>query len=142
MELNTLPTKRSELRNLSSLCLKMERYEDMIHVVNRLFHLNCDLEKEERNYFSIAYKNVFGAKRIILRTINSLLIQEESKKNNNIVNLEGNIEVLKTYKSLVANEQKDLCYSGIKLIEKHLSSIKSKETLAFFFKMFLNFYLI
>jgi hypothetical protein len=136
MDLNNLPTKRSELRILSNICLKMERYEDMVHVINKLFNLNCDLDKEERNYFSIAYKNVFGPKRIILRSINSLLLQEESKKNHNVVNLEGNIEVLKTYKSQVSKEQKDLCLAGIKLIETHLPSIKSKETLAFLHKMF------
>ena len=55
-----------------------ERYEDMCRFMRQLVIKNTqtnDLNVEERNLLSVAYKNVIGARRATWRTLNETLIQ-------------------------------------------------------------------
>eukprot|EP01080_Neovahlkampfia_damariscottae_P005085 gene5085-8685_t len=137
MNKNDLPKTREELFFLAKTSLKIERYEEMMFIMNKLCTLNFELNKEERLILSLAYKNVLGSKRMILKTINSLLLQEETEETRKNKDLQGgNIDVLKSYKLKVVNELKDLCYEAISIIDIYiLKSSKSKESFSFFYKM-------
>ena len=107
----------------------------MMMIMNKICALNVELNKEERLFLSLAYKNVLGSKRMILKTLNSLL-QEETEETRNNIDLQGNIEVLKSYKLNVVKDLNDLCYITISIIDEHiLKSCKSEESLSFFYKM-------
>ena len=75
-----------------------ERYEDMCRFMRQLVIKNTqtnDLNVEERNLLSVAYKNVIGARRATWRTLNETLIQEETRGGGEF------FQLLRTYKQQV-----------------------------------------
>lgn len=56
----------------AKLAEQIERYEDMSEVMRELTKSGCELNNEERNLLSIAYKNVVGTRRSAWRVISSL----------------------------------------------------------------------
>ena len=65
------------LLTLMMLCEQAERYNDMARYASDLVNLTGQLTDEERNLFSVAFKNVVGQKRSAWRIISSI----ESKNN-------------------------------------------------------------
>lgn len=62
----------------AKLAEQVERYEDMVSAMKAVVTMKPEgLSEEERNMFSVAYKNVVGAKRSSWRIISSI---EEAKK--------------------------------------------------------------
>lgn len=52
---------------------------EMVEAMKRVASMEADLNTEERNLLSVAYKNVIGARRASWRIISSLEQKEESK---------------------------------------------------------------
>lgn len=57
---------------LARVCEQAERNEDMVHHVRALVTMGTDLTLEERNLFSVAYKNVVGSRRTAWRAIQGI----------------------------------------------------------------------
>jgi len=111
-----------------------ERYEDMCKFVQKLVELKSakgeDLDVDERNLLSVAYKNVVGAKRASWRTLAGGFddVDEES---------------LKKYKQIVESELEAICQEVLTLLKDHLcKNVKGNgdETEVFYLKMCGDYY--
>eukprot|EP00501_MAST-03F_sp_TOSAG23-6_P001406 GSMAST32.ASY1.ANO1.1462.1 assembled CDS len=65
---------------MARLAEQCDRYEDMISYMNRVAESKGTLDVEERNLFSVAYKNVAGGQRASWRILTSLLDANELDK--------------------------------------------------------------
>jgi len=111
-----------------------ERYEDMCKFVRRLVEKKSkngeDLDVDERNLLSVAYKNVVGAKRASWRTLAGGFDDADA-------------ELLEKYKKLVEDELEAICNEVISLLTDHLiKNVKGNgdETEVFYLKMCGDYY--
>jgi len=111
-----------------------ERYEDMCKFVEKLVKMKSakgeDLDVDERNLLSVAYKNVVGAKRASWRTLAGGFDEADE-------------ELLKKYKAIVENELEAICQEVLSLLTDHLcKNVKGNgdETEVFYLKMCGDYY--
>eukprot|EP01084_Bolivina_argentea_P264974 449019_1 len=111
-----------------------ERYEDMCKFVKKLVQLKSekgeDLDVDERNLLSVAYKNVVGSKRASWRTLSGGF--DDADEN-----------LLNKYKGLVEDELEDICQEVLGLLQDHLiKNVKGNgdETEVFYLKMCGDYY--
>jgi len=111
-----------------------ERYEDMCKFVEKLVKMKSakgeDLDVDERNLLSVAYKNVVGAKRASWRTLAGGFDEADE-------------ELLKKYKTIVENELEAICQEVLSLLKDHLcKNVKGNgdETEVFYLKMCGDYY--
>merc|ERR1719229_1052287 len=111
-----------------------ERYEDMCKFVKQLVKMKSakgeDLDVDERNLLSVAYKNVVGAKRASWRTLAGGFDDADE-------------ELLKKYKGIVEDELEAICHEVLELLTKHLcENVKDNgdETEVFYLKMCGDYY--
>merc|ERR1711978_664037 len=89
-----------------------------------------DLDVDERNLLSVAYKNVVGSKRASWRTLAGGFDDADE-------------ELLKEYKALVEDELEAICKEVLDLLTEHLcKNVKGKgdETEVFYLKMCGDYY--
>merc|ERR1712154_669515 len=88
-----------------------ERYEDMCKFVKQLVVMKSakdeDLDVDERNLLSVAYKNVVGSKRASWRTLAGGFDDADA-------------ELLEKYKKLVEKELEAICKEVLDLLTQHL----------------------
>jgi len=111
-----------------------ERYEDMCKFVEKLVKMKSekgeDLDVDERNLLSVAYKNVVGAKRASWRTLAGGFDDADE-------------ELLKKYKAIVEDELEAICNEVLSLLTDHLcKNVKGNgdETEVFYLKMCGDYY--
>merc|ERR1712062_783951 len=111
-----------------------ERYEDMCKFVKKLVEMKSakgeDLDVDERNLLSVAYKNVVGAKRASWRTLAGGFDEADE-------------ELLKKYKAIVEDELEAICQEVLSLLTDHLcKNVKGNgdETEVFYLKMCGDYY--
>jgi 14-3-3 protein epsilon len=94
-----------------------------------------ELNLDERNILSVAFKNVVGTRRAAWRVI-SLIERKETKKNS-----VANSEKAKTYKLIIEKELTDKCRKILQLVEGDLiPKVKSDEGKVFLYKMQGDYY--
>ncbi|XXG61091.1 hypothetical protein AAC387_Pa04g2833 [Persea americana] len=130
---------RDQYVYLAKLAEQAERYEEMASFMDKLVigfgsststSTIAELSVEERNLFSVAYKNVIGSRRAAWRIISSIEQKEESRKN------EEHVSLVKDYRSRVESELSDVCAGVIKLLDSHLiPAAGSSESKVFYLKM-------
>eukprot|EP00483_Globobulimina_turgida_P000432 UN00432 len=105
-----------------------ERYDDMCYLVKQLVistsENNVDLDVEQQNLFSVAFKNVVGSKRASWRTLSGGFDNVDCK-------------LLDAYKNIIGNEIETKCLEVIDLLQSHL--IKNN-TNHFYYKMTSDYY--
>ena len=111
-----------------------ERYEDMCKFVKKLVELKSgkseDLDVDERNLLSVAYKNVVGAKRASWRTLSGGFDDADE-------------DLLNKYKKIVEDELELICHEVLKLLTDHLCKNvegNGDETEVFYLKMCGDYY--
>jgi len=111
-----------------------ERYEDMCKFVRKLVEMKSekgeDLDVDERNLLSVAYKNVVGSKRASWRTLSGGFDDADE-------------ELLNKYKKLVEDELEAICNEVLELLTKHLCKNvegNGDETEVFYLKMCGDYY--
>jgi len=111
-----------------------ERYNDMCKLVKKLVELKSDkaedLDVNERNLLSVAYKNVVGSIRASWRTLSADFNEADE-------------ELLNKYKILVENELETICCEVLELLTNHLCKIvlgNNDETEVFYLKMCGDYY--
>jgi len=111
-----------------------ERYEDMCKFVRKLVEMKSekaeDLDVDERNLLSVAYKNVVGSKRASWRTLSGGFDDADE-------------ELIGKYKTLVEDELEVICKEVLELLTTHLcKSVEGNgdETEVFYLKMCGDYY--
>jgi len=111
-----------------------ERYDDMCSFVRKLVELKSgkgeDLDVDERNLLSVAYKNVVGSKRASWRTLSGGFD-------------DADVELLNKYKKLVEDELEAICNEVLALLTDHLCKNvegNGDETEVFYLKMCGDYY--
>jgi len=114
-----------------------ERYEEMCKFMKELVTSHdANLNEEERNFLSVAYKNVIGAKRASWRTLRMTPAEP------NISEIEQKLS--EKYTEQVEKELKQVCDDVLSLLSKHLipcakkaaeSDEKMNEARVFYLKM-------
>jgi len=116
---------RDDLVSLARTSESAERYEDMCMVMSKLVKTNKDeLQVEERNLLSVAFKNVVGARRASLRSLVT----------------EG--EATKLYKKQLQAELKKVCTTILDLLKDSLidESKSQDDAQVFYLKMGADYY--
>ena len=67
---------------MARIAEQTERFEDMINYMK--VTVTSELNSEERNLLSVAYKNTVGTRRTAWRALSSIEQKEKSKGNKNI----------------------------------------------------------
>merc|ERR1712025_961254 len=111
-----------------------ERYEDMCQFVRRLVEKKSadgkDLDVDERNLLSVAYKNVVGSKRASWRTLSGGFDEADEA-------------LLVKYKTVVEDELEAICKEVLELLTSHLCKNvegNGDETEVFYLKMCGDYY--
>lgn len=124
----------SKLADLVRVAETSERYEDMCVSVKKLVELKTDggddLDVEERNLLSVAYKNVVGAKRASWRTLNGSYDEVDE-------------QLIEEYKKVVEDELEQICLEVIDILCSKLLPQKEgsdDETEVFYLKMVGDYY--
>ncbi|GAB4832623.1 hypothetical protein Ancab_006641 [Ancistrocladus abbreviatus] len=100
----------------SSTESKVERYEEMVEFMEKVAKAGDveELTMEERNLFSIAYKNVIGARWASWRIISSIEQKEESRGN------KDHVATIKEYRGKIEAELSKICDGILGHLESHL----------------------
>lgn len=116
---------------MAKLAEQAERYDEMLDSMKSVATYDTELTVEERNLLSVAYKNVIGARRASWR-ITSAIEQREEGLNENLV---------RSYRSQIEKELKDICADILNLLDKHLIPHASTgESKVFYYKMKGDYY--
>lgn len=96
---------------------------------------DAELNTDERNILSVAFKNVVGTRRAAWRVLSSIQKKENNKSNNE------NVNKVKTYKSNIEKELTDICQEILDLlVENLIPACKTDEAKVFFYKMKADYY--
>ena len=128
-------TTLEELLFLTKVYEEAELFEDMIACMKKYTTLKTDLNAEERDLLSRAYKNHSASKRTAWRVLNSLEKQSDVKDTNNIT-------LIKQFKSKIEKELDDICNDALDLAETLLNTkdIVYSETRVHLLKMKADYY--
>lgn len=125
----------AQLVELVRVAETAERYDDMClfvkHLVERKSNRGQDLDVEERNLLSVAYKNVVGSKRASWRTLSGGFDDADEA-------------LIGQYKELVETELERICMEVVEqLLQNNLLKTvegKNDETEVFYLKMCGDYY--
>jgi len=113
----------------AKLAEQAERYDEMKECMKDVAVMKKDLNVEDRNLLSVAYKNVIGARRASWRIINSIE-QKDSNKGNE------REKIVKQYKERIEQELEEICKDILETLQEHLvPSAKEGESKVFYKKM-------
>jgi len=121
---------RDDLIYLTKLAEQAERYDEMVEFIKKVVAMNADLNVEERNLLSVAYKNVIGSRRAAWRILSSIEQKEEGKSESRKF---GNV---KEYRLRIEEEMSKIANEILSLLEDRLvPAASSTEPKVFFCKM-------
>ena len=120
---------KEELVQRARLAEQSERYDDMAAAMKKVTEAKLDLDAEDRNLLSVAYKNVVGARRSSWRVISSI----ESKAGGS----EQKQDMAKEYREKIEEELRKLCEEVLDLLDVYLipKAEESSDGKVFYLKM-------
>ncbi|KAJ3441145.1 14-3-3 family protein [Anaeramoeba flamelloides] len=128
--------KRELLVYQAKVCEQAERYEEMVEAIKEVASADVELNIEERNLLSVAFKNLIGSRRASWRILSSILEKEETKENN-----EEGVKKITELRVKIENELEEICDGIFKIIDEHLiKKASSGESKAFYYKMKGDYY--
>lgn len=107
-----------------------ERYEEMRDYMKELVKDYTNLEAEERNLLSVAYKNVIGSRRASWRVLSSLEAKYKEKDPD-----KSTVAIAKEYKAEVEKELNDICSDVLAVLDILVPKTEEDEAKVFFLKM-------
>ncbi|XP_049457885.1 14-3-3 protein beta/alpha-B-like [Epinephelus fuscoguttatus] len=123
---------KCDLVESAKLAEQAERYEDMAAAMKKFTEKFLVLNNEERNLFSVAYKNEVGARRSSWRVISSIEQKSECKKKK---------ELAKEYREEIEAELNAICNEVLDLLDKYLiPNAECADSKVFYLKMKGDYY--
>jgi len=120
---------------LAKLSEQAERYEEMRDYMKEVAAEGKELNVEERNLLSVAFKNVVGARRASWRIISSIQQKEETKGN------DKHVERIAQYREKIERELHAICHDVLETLDKYLlPNTESGEAIVFYNKMKGDYY--
>lgn len=121
---------REELVYKTKLAKEAERYEEMVVYIRQVVSLNVELSFEERNLFSMAYKNIIITRRGSWRVLSSIQAPEKEQTLSS-----ERILLLEQYKAKIESEMRAICIEVLSLLEKLIALASTPDAKVFFLKM-------
>jgi len=120
---------------MAKLAEQGERYEEMVEYMKKVVNANANIDLEQRNLLSVAYKNVVGARRASLRVIGSIESKENEKGGDKA-------PLVKAYRSKVEQELDTICQDILQLLDDALipAAGDQVESIVFYQKMKADYY--
>jgi len=119
---------RDENVFMARLAEQAERYDDMVEYVRRVATLGQDLTLDERNLFSVAYKNSVGMRRSAWRAIYSYEQKDPSRPAEATALIAG-------YRAKVETELAATCGEVLQILQTNLIGSAAGEARVFYLKM-------
>ena len=104
---------REEHIYMAKVCEQTERFDDMLEHIKEVLQAGGELNIEERNLLSVAYKNSVGTRRTAWRVLSSIETKEEAKGSTNL-------HLLREYKKKIEAELDKICDEIIGFLDKKL----------------------
>lgn len=99
--------------------------------MKRVVSLHTELNVEERNLLSVAYKNVIGSRRASWRIVSSLEQKEEREGGTG-----ERAKLIKRYRREIEDELREICDDILQLLHEHLiPTAVCEESQVFYYKM-------
>lgn len=115
---------------MAKLSEQAERYDEMVQYMKEIAKSGVELNVEERNLLSVAYKNVIGSRRASWRIVSSIEQKEESKGNT------AHVAQIVEYRSKIEKELTEVCNDILAVLNDNLiPSSTSGESKVFYYKM-------
>ena len=128
---------REEIVQRAKLAEQAERYDDMAQHMKQVAEKDEELNNEERNLLSVAYKNVVGARRSSWRVLSSI----EQKATSGSSESPEKTKLVREYREKVEKELEDICKVVLELLDKYLiSKASTTESKVFYLKMKGDYY--
>jgi len=117
------------LKELATLCEKAERHDDMCVYLNKLV-VTCEgkLSQEQRNFLSVAFKNVVGKLRSSWRNLDEQIKTFKNKKDGKDDSSNSHEQMCSRYRDLIADEVKEKCKTVIAILEDKDKGVKIPDT--------------
>lgn len=115
--------------HLAKLAEAAERYDEMAEYMKVVVEMKQQLTTEERNLFSVAYKNAVGSRRASWRIVRAVGRKEKANGN------EQNVSYAREFCTKVELELHQLCNSALALLDEHLIGTTNAEDKVFYLKM-------
>ncbi|XP_060070109.1 14-3-3-like protein 1 isoform X4 [Ylistrum balloti] len=133
--------EREELVYKSKLAEQAERYEDMVKFMKTVAYMDPLMSIEERNLFSVAYKNVIGAKRASWRILQGNEGSDKNDKNEKNEKVQEK-KCKAIYQNKVEGELKHICHEVLDILTTILGKEDSNasESKVFYYKMCGDYY--
>lgn len=119
----------------AKLAEQAERYEDMVKRMKEVVASGQELNTEERNLLSVAYKNSVGARRTAWRSVSAIEAKEKQRKS-------AHVSLVTEYKQKIEKELNDICEDVLNLLDDTLipGTTHSIEPTIFYLKMKGDYY--
>jgi len=116
---------------MAMLAEQCNRFEEMVEFLeNMVTKRDTDLNSDERNLLSIAYKNSVTSKRTALRTVMAYEMKEKKKENSNF------LQYIVEYRKRIEDELTKTCQLVLSSIDNHLlKKAEDAEAKVFYYKM-------
>ncbi|CDS42880.1 14-3-3 protein zeta:delta [Echinococcus multilocularis] len=131
--LKDLPLKDRDSYVNTAKCLEQaERFDDMAVCMKEVTRFEKELNNEERNLLSVAFKNVVGSRRNSYRVLSSRLARTQDPEKQALT---------KEYLDILQKELNAICSDVLQLIEERLyPSCSNAEGKVFYKKMMGDYY--
>ena len=116
---------------MAMLAEQCNRFEEMVEFLeDMLKSRDKDLNSDERNLLSIAYKNSVTSKRTSLRTVMAYELKEKKKESSNF------LAFIQEYRKRIEDELTKTCQNVLNSIDSHLlKKAEDVEARVFYYKM-------
>jgi len=116
---------------IAMLAEQCNRFEEMVEFLEEMLKGRTqDLNSDERNLLSIAYKNNVTSKRTALRTVMAYELKEKKKENSTF------LPFIQEYRKKIEDELTKTCNSVLSSIDNHLlPRAADAEAKVFYYKM-------
>jgi len=106
------PADKNGLLTVAKLAEQCERFDEMLVCMKRVVAISPELNEEEKNLLSVAYKSVISARRNAFRTVAAL--EGRADPNSSIS------ELIKGFRNRLETEVGEVCQDLFDLLERYL----------------------